>query len=131
MSVLYIRHYKALEPYAQRHNANALAPMAKRSGHPAWFERLTMTPFFVVPPFWISQIFTTEMTDWTGSASLRKLISYLRAWILHYFKKNICSNTTCSSLTGIALPYRFNPAISILCNHKSVFLINKRLPNGK
>jgi|GEM_PF-2504887 hypothetical protein len=27
--------------------ANALAPMAKRSGHPAWFECLTMTPFFL------------------------------------------------------------------------------------
>jgi hypothetical protein len=29
------------------HNANALAPIVKRSGHRTWFERLTMTAFFL------------------------------------------------------------------------------------
>ncbi|MFI5136897.1 MAG: hypothetical protein ACHQIM_03660 [Sphingobacteriales bacterium] len=36
-------HWQALEPCAQRHDANALALIAKCSGHPTWFECLTMT----------------------------------------------------------------------------------------
>jgi len=39
------------------HNAIALALMSKRSGHPAWFECLTMTPLFCYSSIGISKNF--------------------------------------------------------------------------
>jgi hypothetical protein len=35
--------------------------MAKRSGHPTWFDKLTMTPFFVIPSIDNQQLTMTAL----------------------------------------------------------------------